>query len=203
MIRLSRLYAVADAIFGDPIEIAQQLFDGGVRLVQIRHKSASARTLLEETEAILRFVPPDAQLVVNDRVDIARITGAAGVHLGQGDLQPALAKQILADGQGIGYSTHNIQQAVEADSAPVDYIAVGPVFSTSTKQDADPVLGLERLTEICSQVRKPVVAIGGITLESARDVLNCGAASVAVIGDLLRHGNIKDRTREWVRHLES
>jgi thiamine-phosphate pyrophosphorylase len=203
MIRLSRLYAVADATFGDPVEIARELFDSGARLVQIRHKSASAATLLHETEAILRFVPADAQLIVNDRADIARIAGAAGVHLGQEDLSPSLAKRVLADGQGIGYSTHNIRQALEADSAPVDYIAVGPVFSTSTKKDADPVLGLERLTEICAQVRKPVVAIGGITLESAREVLKCGAASVAVISDLLRHGNISDRTCEWVRHLES
>ena len=176
MIRLSRLYAVADATFGDPVEIARELFDGGARL---------------------------GQLVVNDRADIARIAGTAGVHLGQEDLPPSLAKQILADGQGVGYSTHNIQQALDADNAPVDYIAVGPVFSTSTKKDADPVLGLERLTEICSQVRKPVVAIGGITLESAHEVLECGAASVAVISDLLRHGNIRDRTCEWVRHLES
>ena len=203
MIRLSRLYAVADATFGDPVEIARELFEGGVRLVQIRHKSASAKTLLDETEAILRLMPLDAQLVVNDRADVARIAGTAGVHLGQKDLAPSLAREILADGQAIGFSTHNVQQAIEADSEPVDYIAVGPVFSTSTKEDADPVLGLERLTEICSQVRKPVVAIGGITLESARDVLNCGAASVAVIGDLLRHGNVKVRTREWVRQVES
>lgn len=203
MIRLSRLYAVADATFGDPVEIARELFEGGVRLVQIRDKAASAKTLLEQAEAILRFAPRDAQVVVNDRADIARLAEVAGVHLGQADLTPFIARQILADGQGIGYSTHNIRQAMEADSAPVDYIAVGPVFSTSTKQDADPVLGLNRLKEICSRVRKPVVAIGGITLESARDVLNCGAASVAVIGDLLRYGNVEDRTREWVRHLES
>src|SRR5262245_16933143 len=177
MIRVPRLYAVADATFGDPVEIARELFAGGVRLLQIRNKSASAKILLEQAETILRFAPRDAQVLVNDRADIARIVGAAGVHLGQKDLPPFLAKQVLADGQGIGYSTHDMRQAIEADSAPVDYIAVGPVFSTTTKQDPDPVLGLERLTEICARVRKPVVAIGGITLESSRDVLDCGAVA--------------------------
>ena len=200
---LPRLYAVADATFGDPVQIAEILFDAGVRVVQIRDKSASTGTLLEEVEAVLRFAPSDAQVIVNDRADIARLSGAAGVHLGQEDLMPQLARQVLRPDQGIGYSTHNLNQAVEADNLPVDYIAVGPVFNTSTKENAAPVLGLDRLREICSRVRKPVVAIGGITLERARSVLDCGAISVAVIRDLLGHGSAGDRTREWVRHLES
>jgi thiamine-phosphate pyrophosphorylase len=110
---------------------------------------------------------------------------------------------VLAEGQLVGYSTHDLSQAREAEDAPVDYVAVGPVFATTTKENASPVLGLERLQEICSRVQKPVVAIGGITLDSAKDVLACGASSVAVIGDLLRYGNIADRTRVWVRCLES
>src|SRR5262249_7848956 len=153
-------------------------------------------------DSILRFAPKNTHVIVNDRADIARISGAAGVHLGQTDLPPFLARGVLADGQVLGYSTHDLPQAEEADAGPADYIAVGPVFATSTKRNAAPVLGLDRLREICSYVRKPVVAIGGIPLETARDVLGCGAVSVAVIGDLLRHGNIEDRTREWVRHLE-
>ena len=203
MMRLPRLYAVADATFGEPVRLAQLLFDGGAELVQVRHKTASARMLMEEVEAVLRLAPRNARTIVNDRADVARLTGAAGVHLGQEDLPPALARRVLSDGQCIGFSTHNLEQALEADRAPVDYIAVGPVFVTATKANAEPAVGLERLREICSRVHKPVVAIGGITLESAHDVLKCGAASVAVIRDVLGHANIADRVRGWVRHLES
>jgi thiamine-phosphate pyrophosphorylase len=124
------------------------------------------------------------------------------VHLGQEDLPPSAARLVLAEGQILGYSTHNLAQAVDADNEPVDYIAVGPVFATATKENAAPVLGLERLREICLRVRKPVVAIGGITLASAQEVLKCGVASVAVIGDILRCEDVRDRTREWVRRLE-
>jgi thiamine-phosphate pyrophosphorylase len=203
MIRLPRLYAVADGAFGDPVRLAMDLFDGGARLVQIRHKSASSRILFNEVGKVMKIAPRDVQVIVNDRSDVARLIDAAGVHLGHEDLLPALARAVLSEDQVIGYSTHDLSQAVEAERAPVDYIAVGPVFATSTKQDAAAVVGLERLREICSRVSKPVVAIGGITLDSAQDVLDCGAASVAVIGDLLKHGNVADRTRTWVRRLES
>ncbi|HET9218552.1 MAG TPA: thiamine phosphate synthase, partial [Terriglobia bacterium] len=135
--------------------------------------------------------------------DVARLVNAAGVHLGQDDLPPSLARMVLSQEQVIGLSTHDLQQARDAEQASVDYVAAGPVFPTTTKQNASPALGLERLREICSTIRKPVVAIGGITLESAREVLDCGAVSVAVIGDLLRYGNVADRTRVWVRRLES
>lgn len=203
MIRLPRLYAVADAAFGDPVQLARALFVGGATWVQIRHKAAASETLIGEVDEVLKLAPQHARVVVNDRADVARITGAAGVHLGQDDLPPSQARLVLEGGQIIGLSTHSLPQALDADAAPVDYIAVGPVFATSTKENAAPVLGLEKLREICSKVRKPVVAIGGITLDSAREVLNCGVASVAAIGDLLKHGNVADRTRDWVRRLES
>ena len=202
MTPMPRLYAVADGTFGAPTTLARALFDGGARLVQIRHKAAVSRTLIAEVDAVLKTVPA-ASVIVNDRADIARLTRAGGVHLGQEDLPPFAARHVLASGQLIGLSTHNLTQAIDADRMAVDYIAVGPVFATSTKLNAAPALGLERLREICSQVRKPVVAIGGITLESARGVLASGAASVAVISDLLRYANVEARTREWVRHLES
>ena len=202
MILLPRLYAVADGAFGDPVQLAQELFEGGATLVQIRHKGADSRALVGEVDEVLKVAPPNTRVIVNDRADIARVAGAAGVHLGQEDLSPALARTVLAAGQVVGFSTHSLSQAMEADTGPADYIAVGPVFATSTKKNASPELGLERLREICSRVHKPVVAIGGITLESARDVFNCGAASVAVIGDLLKHGNVAGRTRDWVRGIE-
>jgi len=203
MIVMPRLYAVADQTFGDPVQLAKALFSGGVQLVQIRDKMATAQTLLAEVEEALKAAPPGVRIIVNDRSDVARIAGAAGVHLGQGDLAPAFARRALASGQIVGYSTHSLSQALDADKEPVDYIAVGPIFATTTKVNPDPVIGLDRLREICSKVTKPVVAIGGITLETARDVLSCGATSVAVIGDLLKHGNVAARTRQWMDHLES
>jgi thiamine-phosphate pyrophosphorylase len=194
---LPRLYAIADASFGDPVDLAEKLFAGGVRLLQIRNKKASSRELLQQVERILSLAPADAHVLVNDRVDVALLAGAVGVHLGQTDLAPVLARQILGPDRFIGLSTHNLEQALEADKLPVDYIGVGPVFWTSSKENPDPVLGLERLAEICRAVRKPVVAIGGITIDQARQVRTAGAHSLAVIRDLVGSDNITERARLW------
>lgn len=202
MMRLPRLYAVADSTFGKPVELAKALFSGGATLVQVRCKGVITRTLMNDVDEILKLAPESAQVIVNDRADVARVSAATGVHLGQEDLYPTLARRVLAEGQVIGYSTHDLSQALAAEGEPVDYIAVGPIFATATKAISAPVVGTEQLREICSRVRKPVVAIGGITLESARDVLECGATSVAVISDILRWENVAERTRRWVRGLE-
>ena len=199
---LPRLYAIADAQFGDPVQIACSLLGGGARLIQLRNKNAAAREFLDCVERVLALAPAEARIIVNDRVDIARMAGAGGVHVGQTDLPPAMVRKILAPEQIVGFSTHNLQQALEADKLPVDYIAVGPIFSTSTKQNPDPVVGLEGLASISKVVRKPVVAIGGIRLEKAGDVLNAGAHSVAVIRDLLDSPDIAKRTREWIQTLQ-
>ena len=196
-----RLYAIADASFGDCVRLAEALFAGGARLVQVRNKKAGAREFLSQVERILSFAPSDGRVIVNDRVDVALLAGAAGVHLGQTDLPPAAARQILGSGRIIGFSTHNLEQAVEADSLPVDYLAVGPVFATSTKDNPDPVVGIEKLAIICRAVKKPVVAIGGITLDNAKAALSAGAASVAVIRDLLAHEDVAQRTRMFERGL--
>jgi len=196
-----RLYAIADASFGDSVRLAEALFDGGARLVQVRNKKAGAREFLSQVERILSFAPSDGRVIVNDRVDVALLAGAAGVHLGQTDLPPAAARQILGPGRIIGFSTHNLEQAVEADNLPVDYIAVGPVFATSTKDNPDPVVGVEKLAIICRAVKKPVVAIGGITLDNAKAALSAGAASVAVIRDLVAHEDVAQRTRMFERGL--
>lgn len=196
-----RLYAIADASFGDCVRLAEALFAGGARLVQVRNKKAGARDFLSQVERILSFAPSDGRVIVNDRVDVALLAGAAGVHLGQTDLPAAAARQILGPDRIIGFSTHNLEQAVEADSLPVDYIAVGPVFATSTKDNPDPVVGVEKLAMICRAVKKPVVAIGGITLDNAKAALGAGAASVAVIRDLLAHPDVAQRTRMFERGL--
>jgi len=198
---LPRLYAIADASFGDPIRSAESLFSGGVRLLQVRNKKGSAQELLTQLERILSFAPPDAEIIVNDRVDAALIAGKAGVHLGQSDLPPKDARRVLGSERAIGFSTHNFEQALQADKLPVDYIAVGPIFATSTKENPDPVVGLDRLAEICRAVRKPVIAIGGIQLADAREVIGAGAASIAVIRDLLNSQDISLRTRQWFEAL--
>jgi len=202
MTPLPRLYAIADASFGDCVQIAEALFAGGARLVQVRNKTAAAGDVLAQVERIMAFAPSDAQVMVNDRVDIALLAGAAGVHLGQTDLPPVAARRMLGPGRIIGYSTHNLNQALEADGLPVDYIAVGPIFATATKENPDPVLGVEKLREICRAVRKPVVAIGGIRLDDAQQVLNAGAQSVAVIRDLLIRNDISEGVRTFERGLK-
>jgi thiamine-phosphate pyrophosphorylase len=198
---LPRLYAIADASFADPVETARALFDGGVRLLQVRNKTSSARDLLDQVERVLRIAPAGVAVIVNDRPDVARLAAAAGAHLGQTDMPAAAARLVLDQGQLLGLSTHNLKQALEADTLPVDYIAVGPVFPTSTKLNPDPVLGIEGLAEICGAVHKPVVAIGGIQLENVREVLQAGVQSIAVIRDLLSSSDIKARALEWIREV--
>jgi len=199
---LPRLYAIADASFADPVEVARALFNGGVRLLQVRNKTSNSRELLDQVERVLRLAPAGAVVIVNDRPDVARLAAAAGVHLGQTDMPAAAARQVLERGQLLGLSTHNLNQALEADNLPVDYIAVGPVFPTSTKLNPDPVLGVEGLAEICRAVHKPVVAIGGIRIENVGEVLQAGAQSIAIIRDLLSSTDIKARTLEWMREVE-
>src|SRR5262249_12232147 len=149
MTPLPRLYAIADASFGDPIRIAECLLQGGVRLIQVRNKKGSSRELLQQVERILSFAPSESRIIVNNRVDVALIAGAGGVHLGQTDLPAIHARRILGSDRIVGFSTHNVEQALHADGLPVDYIAVGPIFPTATKENPDPVVGLETLTRIC------------------------------------------------------
>jgi thiamine-phosphate pyrophosphorylase len=200
---LARLYAIADASFGDPVQLAVSLFNGGARLLQVRNKNGSSQELLHQVERILSFAPPDADVVVNDRVDVALITGAAGVHLGQTDLPVVEARRILGFDRIIGFSTHTMEQAMQADRLPVDYIAAGPVFPTSTKASPDPVIGIAGLAQICKVVTRPVVAIGGINLQNAADTFKAGASSVAVISGLLSHSDIRRRVEEWNEALSS
>ena len=195
------LYAIADAAFGDPIDISRRLFRGGALLVQIRNKHAASRQLLEQAVRIVREAPPSGMVIVNDRADVAAIAGAAGVHVGQGDLGPSMARAILDSESVVGVSTHNVSQVQASLAEPVDYIAVGPVFETSTKKDHAKVLGLECLAEICEAVDLPVVAIGGIRLEHLGEVFAAGANSVAVISDLIGHGSIEARTEKYLDRL--
>jgi thiamine-phosphate pyrophosphorylase len=204
-----RLYAILDV---DLLQARQASADAlldawlaaGVRLVQLRAKTLATGPLLTLAD---RFASKAAQagatFLINDRADIARMSGAAGVHLGQTDLPPGDARRVVGPSGLIGLSTHNEQQARIAAAAPIDYMAIGPVYATSTKAQPDAVVGLDgvrRAGEIALTARLPLVAIGGITLERARAVIDAGAAAVAVIGDLLS-GDPEKRAREYLRVL--
>ncbi|MBI4442949.1 MAG: thiamine phosphate synthase [Acidobacteria bacterium] len=200
------LYAILDTsvLTGrSSLEALEALLQAGVRVVQYRHKDAFRRTHLEECRELTRRAGErGCLLLVNDRADVADLCGAGGVHLGQDDLPAELARQLLGPDRCIGYSTHNLDQALAAEASSADYIAIGPVFATSTKIDPDPVVGLETVVLVRSATTKPLVAIGGITLENASAVLHAGADSVAVVRDLLTAPDIEARARQFVASLK-
>jgi thiamine-phosphate pyrophosphorylase len=138
------------------------------------------------------------RVIINDRVDIAIAVKADGVHLGQDDLPPGRARLLLGESRIIGFSTHTLEQALAADLEPVDYVAIGPIYQTSTKENPDRVVGLEKVSEVRRSISKPLVAIGGITLHTALSVSEAGADSIAVISDLLSAGDIAERMRAFV-----
>lgn len=205
-----KLYAITDrgiAKSNHP-EIVESLLIGGARLIQLREKNLSTRDFYDEAILSVRVAHQrGAYLIINDRVDIAKMVGADGVHLGQDDLAPEKARLVLGQDAIIGLSTHSLTQALVADKLPIDYIAVGPIFSTLTKPEASKgiingQIGLDLLQEIYLKVSKPIVAIGGITLENAKDVLKAGASSVAVISDLLKDNDISKRTSAFLENLK-
>jgi thiamine-phosphate pyrophosphorylase len=200
------LYAILDpSLIQQPaVTFAKTLSDAGVRLFQLRDKRASSRQIFAEaSELASALAPLDARLILNDRPDIAAIVRAGGVHVGQEDLSVEATRRICGPQCWVGVSTHNLQQLREADGTSADYIAVGPVFPTATKENPDPVVGIDFLREARKLTRKPLVAIGGITVESAPDVFRAGADSVAVIRDLLLASDPAARAREYLAAAES
>ncbi|MGA8620329.1 MAG: thiamine phosphate synthase [Candidatus Sulfotelmatobacter sp.] len=190
MISVSRFYPILDAAFfrstEDVVAFAGELVAGGCRLLQYRNKSGSGRVMLEQARELKRRVGSQVKLIMNDRADLALVAEFDGVHVGQDDLSPESVRSIIGAGRWLGVSTHNPEQLAEADETSADYLAIGPVFSTSSKEKPDPVVGLEGVQRARQLTRKPLVAIGGITRENARSVTEAGADSVAVISDLLR-----------------
>jgi thiamine-phosphate pyrophosphorylase len=203
---IPRFYAIIDPARAGgrlPAAVARELLSAGVRLIQFRDKHASSRQLYEacaELKELLR--DSGCSLIVNDRADVARAVDADGVHLGQDDLPVEMARRILAPDKTIGRSTHSVDQVIEADRSAADYIAYGPIFSTASKETPDPVVGLEGLRVARGATRKPLVAIGGITLQNASEVLTAGADSVAVIGDLFAGPDIRARAGAFLKVLK-
>jgi thiamine-phosphate pyrophosphorylase len=199
-----KLYPITDTRLSglSHAEQVERFAAGGATLIQLRDKSASPRQFYEAAVEALRLARSlGVRIIINDRVDIAIAVDADGVHLGQDDLPPAIARTLLGENRLIGYSTHDLKQAMAADSMPVDYVAIGPLFQTSTKENPDPVVGLEALTQIKAQIARPLVAIGGITCQNGAAALQAGADSLAVISDLFSTGDITTRVRQYLQTL--
>lgn len=201
---LPPLYVILDAALlpSDPIELTKKLLDAGARLFQYRSKTSSSRELLHTSQALCLTVRQHGgTFLVNDRADIAHLAGASGVHLGQNDLSVSAARKIVGNDCLIGLSTHDLLQFEAAVESSADYIAVGPIFSTSGKQNPDPVLGVDFIRTVRKLTAKPIVAIGGITLERTREVIEAGADSVAVISDILKGKNPADRVHQYLQTI--
>jgi thiamine-phosphate pyrophosphorylase len=209
MIALPRLYAIVDSGFFPSstamAEAARELVSVGCSLIQYRNKSASALRMLDEARELrqvfqksqnphpvsaknaeTRMGQPSVRFIMNDRADLCLAAECDGVHVGQDDLSPEAVRGIIGPDRWLGVSTHNPEQLREADLTSADYLAIGPVFATTSKDRPDPVVGLEGVRRARSLTRKPLVAIGGITRANATSVIHAGADSVAVISDLLR-----------------
>ncbi len=190
MIQLPRLYCIADSVFlpstAELLGFSEELAAGGCTLVQYRNKSGDARMMLEQGRELKKHLGHFVRLIMNDRSDLCLATDFDGVHVGQEDLSPESVRRIIGPERWLGVSTHNPEQLREADLTPADYLAIGPVFSTSSKEKPDPGVGLDGVRRARQLTRKPLVAIGGITRANAASVIGAGADSVAVISDLLR-----------------
>jgi len=196
-----RLYAIIDPtlLTNSELDLAETLAGSGVELIQYRNKTASSRQFFEISRQLSSSLSPrGVRLIVNDRPDIALLAGAGGVHVGQEDLSVEEARAICGSDRWVGVSTHTLEQLTAADRTSADYIAFGPIFQTVTKKNPDPIVGTEMLRKARQMTKKPLVAIGGITLERAAEVYRAGADSLAVIRDLICAPNPGVRAREYL-----
>jgi thiamine-phosphate pyrophosphorylase len=205
---LARLQAIVDVGMSEragwaPVDLASAFLDGGARFIQVRAKQLPSGPLLDLCDAVVaRAAAYGAMVIVNDRVDLARLSGASGVHVGQDDLAPAAARAQLGPGAVVGYSTHSIAQVDAARREPVTYLAVGPIFGTRTKETGYDAVGMALVSAAAASARGvPLVAIGGITLDTAPSVIEAGASCVAVIADLLVGGDPQSRVGLYLRAL--
>jgi thiamine-phosphate pyrophosphorylase len=190
VIVVPRLYAIVDAAFFPSTQALMSLVDelvaGGCPLLQYRNKNGNAHVMLEQARELKRLVGGKVKLIMNDRADLCVAAEFDGVHVGQDDLSPESVRRVIGPDRTLGVSTHNTGQLRSADRTSADYLAFGPVFSTSSKEKPDPLVGLDGVRRARQLTRKPLVAIGGITRANAASVIEAGADSVAVISDLIR-----------------
>jgi thiamine-phosphate pyrophosphorylase len=190
MIQIPRLYCIVhSALFPSTAELVHfstELVNAGCTLIQYRNKNGSVPIMVEQARELKQQIGSSVRLIMNDRADLCLAAEFDGVHVGQDDLSPASVRKIVGPDRWLGVSTHNPEQLREADLTSADYLAVGPVFATSSKDKPDPIVGLEGVRRARELTRKPLVAIGGITRVNAASVVAAGADSVAVISDLIR-----------------
>jgi thiamine-phosphate pyrophosphorylase len=205
---LPKLYPILDAglLAARGLDLrraAEQMRAAGVGLLQYRDKTGSPQSMLRNAVVVREtFAGTDCRLILNDRADLAVFAGWGGVHVGQGDLLPEDARRVVGVERWVGVSTHNEEQVRLADASCADYVAVGPVFATGTKLDAEPVIGLEGVRRARALTAKPMVAIGGITRANARSVIEAGADSVALISALFVEGeSVEKVARDFLEIL--
>ena len=205
MLKFPRLYAIIDPAQSGgraPVDAVADLLAAGVRLVQLRDKRSSSGEFYKSAKRVAECVHKvGGVFIVNDRADVVRAVDADGVHVGQDDLPVEAARALLGPGKLVGCSTHNLDQVREAEHSLADYVAFGPIFATGSKENPDPVVGLEGLREARKATRKPLVAIGGITLENAAVVIAAGADSVALIRGLVGAGDIRKTAEAFLLQL--
>ena len=203
VMRLPRLYPILDsgcfAELGEMLTAAEELVAAGCTLVQYRNKSGNARQMLDVARELRERLGTNVTLIMNDRADLCLASGFDGLHIGQDDLSPEAARRLIGPVRWLGVSTHNPEQLAEADKTSADYLAIGPIFATSSKANPDPVVGLAGVRRARELTRKPLVAIGGITRANARSVIEAGADAVAVISGLLR--DPRKSAEEYLRVL--
>ena len=190
----------ASLIKTSEIAFAEVLAECGVQLVQIRNKNASSRDFLQISKQLSTFFNRrGVRLIVNDRPDLSLLADAGGVHVGQDDVEVGVARQVCGNDRWVGISTHSLEQVRRANATSADYIAIGPIFPSSTKEDLEPVMGVECIRAARRLTSKPLVAIGGITLDRVPEVFQAGADSVAVARDLICATDPRRRTQEFVQ----
>ncbi len=204
--QLPKVYPITDVPITQlsHLEQVKQLIKGGAEIIQLRDKNATSKEFYESAKAVMDYLRGSkVKIIINDRVDIALAVKADGVHLGQDDLWPVGARRILGEDSIIGFSTHSIAQAIEAIKFPINYVALGPVFKTETKESSDEIVGLEGLKKVRQAITDfPLAAIGGIDLATTQAVFANGADSVALISAILKPAErISENLKRFVEHL--
>lgn len=203
--QLPKIYPITDFLITNlsHLEQVKRLMDGGAKFIQLREKRSTPKEFYKSANDVMNFVRgSEVKIIINDRVDIALAVKADGVHLGQDDLPPVYARELLGKDAIIGFSTHDVAQAIEATKFPLDYIAIGPIFDTTTKENPDATVGIAGLQTVRNIIGDfPLVAIGGIDFENYQSVLENGADSVAIISAILKpstqiSGNFKHLVKQ-------
>jgi thiamine-phosphate pyrophosphorylase len=200
--QLPRLYPIIDLeVSLHPLEfLIGEFAAAGLPWVQLRDKQANSRQLFANARRVVELAQRHGlTVIVNDRADIAWLSGADGVHVGQDDLPVEHSKRIVGSEKIVGYSTHNLAQALEGEGSPADYLAIGPVFATASKENPDPIVSRAELRQIRRQVKKPLVAIGGIMSQNAAELFDLGLDSVAVIRDLVSAQDIRAKISQFLK----